>query len=183
MFPLKSPQISGTNFLATGESVKILKYTLKGMAYGMSIDELLDSLDEMIDKSWGLPGGRSFIDTEKAREFIDDIRLNMPKEIRQAKAIVADRMEIMKSAKAEAAGIVKAAEDKAKMLVMQDEIVRTAQEKSVEILAEATQKSKEMKIAAADFTDNLLKSSEQNLGSALAEIRQARQALKAPAKL
>lgn len=149
----------------------------------MSIDELLDQLDEMIDKSWGLPGGRCFIDTEKARETIDDIRLNLPKEIRQAKAIVADRTEILKSAKAEAAGIVKSASEKAKMLVSQDEIVKTAQEKANEILTEATQKSKDMKVAAADFVERMLKSSEDNLNMAIGEVRQARQALKSPAKL
>ena len=149
----------------------------------MSIDELLDRIDEMVDKSWGFPGGRCLLDTEKTREIIDDIRLNLPKEIRQAKAIVADRTEILKSAKAEAAGIVKAAEEKAKLLVMQDEIVKQAQERGNEILAEASQKSKDMKIAATDFADNLLKTSEESLGVALGEIRQARQALKTPAKL
>jgi vacuolar-type H+-ATPase subunit H len=148
----------------------------------MSIDELLDSLDEMIDKSWGLPGGRCFIDAEKARETIDDIRLNLPKEIRQAKAIVSDRSEILKSAKAEAAGIVKTAEDKAKIMVSQDEIVKTAQQRANEIVDEATQKSKDMKVAAADFVSDLLKTSEDNLNLALGEVRQARQALKIPNK-
>lgn len=148
----------------------------------MSIDELLDTLDEMIDKSWGLPGGRCFIDAEKAREAIDDIRLNMPKEIRQAKAIVADRSEILKSAKGEAAGIVKTAEDKAKIMVSQDEIVKTAQQRANEIIDEATRKSKDMKVAAADFVSDLLKTSEDNLGLALGEVRQARQALKIPNK-
>jgi len=149
----------------------------------MNIDELLDTLDEMIDKSWGLPGGRCFIDAEKAREIIDDIRLSMPKEVRQAKAIVADRSEIIKSARSEAAGMVKSAEEKAKLLVQQDEITRLAQERANEIFSESSQKSKEMKIAAADFADNLLRASEENLNIALGEVKQARQALKAPSKL
>lgn len=149
----------------------------------MSIDDLLDSLDEIIDKSWGLPGGRTFINAEKARDIIDEIRLNMPKEIRQAKAIVADRTEIIKSAKAEAGSIIKAAEEKARLLVMQDEIVKTAQEKANEILADTLQKTKDMRIAAADFVDSILISSEDNLSKAISEIKQARQALKSPSKL
>lgn len=149
----------------------------------MSVDDLLDELDEMLDKSWGLPGGRCVIDTDKAREKIDDIRLNLPKEVRQARAIVADRVEILKSAKEEAKSILRTAEEKAKMLVMQDEIVKTAQERAYEIVTEATQKAKDMKIAAADFADNLLRSTEDQIGSSLSEIKQARQALKAPSKL
>jgi cell division septum initiation protein DivIVA len=148
----------------------------------MNVDELLDSLDEMIDKSWGIPGGRCFIDAEKAREIIDDIRLNLPKEIRQAKAIVSDRTEILKSAKAEADGIIKTAEDKAKILVSQDEIVKTAQQRAGEIIDEATKKSGDMKSAAADFVNDLLRTSEDNLNLAVGEVRQARQALKSTPK-
>lgn len=151
----------------------------------MRIDNLLDKLDDMVDKAWGLPlsGGRCVLDAEKVRDIIDDLRLNLPKEIPQAKAIVADRTEIIKNARAEADDIVKKAEDKARVIVSQDEIVRRAQEKANALLEDAMQKSKEMKKAAADFSDNLLKQTEENVSSALTEIKQARQALKAPNKI
>lgn len=151
----------------------------------MSIDELLNVLDGMIDKAWSLPlsGGRCVLDAEKVREIIDDIRLNLPQEARQARAIVADRSEIIKNAKQEAETIVKSAEDRARALVSQDEIVRQAQAKANEIISEAQLKSREMKIAAADFSDGLLKNSEESIMAALAEIKKARQAIKAPSKL
>lgn len=151
----------------------------------MSIDDLLDSLDDMIDKAPVLPlsGGRCVIDAEKVRGIIDEIRLNMPKEIRQAKAIVADRVEIIKNAKGEAAGIVKSAADKAQVMVSEDEIVRQAQDKANDIVTDASQKSKEMKIAATDFADRLLTTAESGMVNSLGELRKARQALKAPQKL
>ena len=151
----------------------------------MNIDELLDSLDNMIDKSPVLPlsGGRCVVDADKVREIIDEIRLNMPKEARQARAIVADRVEIIKNAKSEAAGILKSAEDKARMMVAEDEITRQAQARANEIVAEANQRSKEMKIAATDFADHLLSESDDSLTRALGELRKARQALKTPNKL
>lgn len=151
----------------------------------MGIDELLDKLDDMIDKSWNLPlsGGRCVLDAEKVREIIDEIRLNLPKEIRQARAIVSDRTEIIKSAKSEASGIVKSAEEKANNMVSQDEITRKAQDKANELLRDAQQKTKDMKLAAADFADRLMKSTEDSLTSALGEVHAARQALKTPAKL
>lgn len=149
----------------------------------MSIDELLDVLDEMVDKSWGLPGGRCVMDADKIREIIDDIRLNLPQEMRQARAIVADRSEIIKNAKEEAESIIKSSEDKARIIVSQDEIVKKAQAKANEILTEAQTKSKEMKKAAADFADGLMKHTEECLFNSLSEVKQARQALKAPIKL
>ena len=39
------------------------------------------------------------VDADKVRDLIDDIRLNIPGEIKQAKAIVSDRAEIIDGAK------------------------------------------------------------------------------------
>lgn len=151
----------------------------------MGTDELLDKLDDLVDKAWGLPlsGGRCVVDAERVREIIDDLRLNIPKEIPQAKAIVADRTEILKNAKLEAGEIIKKAQDKAAMYVAEDEITKQAQEKANAILKEAQQMAKEMKKGAADFSDRLLIESEESISKALIEIKQARAALKAPAKI
>ncbi len=148
----------------------------------MKVDELLDKLDGMVDKAWVLPGGKCIVDAGKVRDVIDDLRLNLPKEIPQAKAIVADRMEIIKNAKAEAGDVIKSAEEKANVLTSQNEIVRQAQDKANALLADTQQKSKEMKKAAADFSDNLLKNAEDNIACAFKEIKEARQALKSPAR-
>ena len=63
----------------------------------MNIDEILDVIDELLDRAWSLPlsGGRCVVDADKVRDLIDDIRLNIPGEIKQAKAIVSDRAEII----------------------------------------------------------------------------------------
>ena len=67
----------------------------------MNIDEILDVIDELLDRAWSLPlsGGRCVVDADKVRDLIDDIRLNIPGEIKQAKAIVSDRAEIIDGAK------------------------------------------------------------------------------------
>lgn len=158
---------------------------MEGVTKRMRIDELLNQLDDMVDKAWGLPlsGGRCVLDADKVRQTIDDLRLNLPKEIPQAKAIVADRIEIIKNAKAEANQIIVKAEEKARVLVSGDEIVKQAQDKANTMIKDATQKSNEIKKAAAEFSDNLLIQSEENITAALGEIKQARQALKNPSKL
>jgi F0F1-type ATP synthase membrane subunit b/b' len=150
----------------------------------MKIDELLNKLDDMVDSAWGLPlsGGRCVLDADKVRDIIDDLRLNLPKEIPQAKAIVADRTEIIKNAKEEAGEIIKKAEDKARLLVTEDEIVKQAQEKANTILKDALQKSKEMKKAAVEFSDHLLSQSEETVVAVVNDLRQARQALRTPNK-
>lgn len=145
----------------------------------MNIEEILDTLDELLDKAWGLPlsGGRCVVDAERVRELLDDIRLNMPTEIRQAKAIVADRAEILAIAKRESDTIIHRAEERAKMLVSEQEIVKQSQEKAAEILSSAQSKAKEMRTAANEFADNLLKTTEQALSDSLSDVRNTRQAL------
>ncbi|MDD3193075.1 MAG: ATPase [Oscillospiraceae bacterium] len=146
----------------------------------MNIDDILDSLDELLDRAWNLPltGGRCVVDAEKVRDLIDDIRLNMPAEIKQAKQIVADRADIISVAKAEAESIVRKAEDHAKTLVEQEEITRQAQARATEILTQAQMKSREMRQASQEFAETMLKSTEETLSKALGDVKSTHQALK-----
>ena len=147
---------------------------------GKNIEEILDMLDELLDKSWSLPlsGGRSVVDDEKIRELLDDIRLNLPSEIKQAKAIVADRADILATAKREADAVVRRAEDRARALIAQEEIIKQAQQKAAEILSQAQTKAKELRNASQDFSDDLLRQSEETLTKLLTEVRTTRQAMR-----
>ncbi len=146
----------------------------------MNIDDILDTMDEMLDKAWNLPltGGRCVVDAEKVRDLIDDICLNLPTEIKQAKQIVADRADIISVAKAEAESLVRKAEEHAKALVEQEEITKQAHARATEILTQAQNKSREMKQASQEFAETMLKSTEETLAKALGDVRSTHQALK-----
>ena len=119
----------------------------------MNIDEILDVIDELLDRAWSLPlsGGRCVVDADKVRDLIDDIRLNIPGEIKQAKAIVSDRAEIIDGAKKEAEQIVRKAEDRARALIAQQEVTKAAQAKASELLSQAQIKAREIRQAAQEF--------------------------------
>ena len=78
----------------------------------MNVSSLLDELDEMIDSAWNMPlsGGKALVDAERVREIVDKIRSSLPQEIRQAKAIVSDRSQIIADAKREAETVVRVAD-------------------------------------------------------------------------
>ena len=88
----------------------------------MNVSSLLDELDEMIDSAWNMPlsGGKALVDAERVREIVDKIRSSLPQEIRQAKAIVSDRSQIIADAKREAETVVRVAEERARVMVNQD---------------------------------------------------------------
>ena len=146
----------------------------------MSIEELLEEFDEVLDGGMKLPGKRTLLDAEKVRELIDDIRLNLPAEIKQAKSIVNDRTEIITRAKAEADDIIKRADERAQAMAAQEEITRLADEKAREIIAAAESKSREMRKAAQDFVDDIMQRADEGLTSNLAEVRKTRASLKQP---
>ena len=150
----------------------------------MNVDELLDLLDETLEESTNLPftGGKRMVDVDKVRDIIDDVRLNMPAEIKQAKAIVNDRAELVAGARREAEGIIKKAEDRARALVDQQEIVRQAQQKAAEMLSAAQQQSREMRTTITDYCENMLRQTEEILARSAAEVKNVRGALRQKAK-
>ena len=146
----------------------------------MNVEEYLDQLDEMIDKALRLPlsGGKCLLPGEQLRDILDGVRANLPIEVRQAKAIVADRADIISTARKEAEGIVRTAEERARHLVEEQEIVKQAQEKATDMLSQAQQKSREMRRSAFDYSEDMLKRTEETLAGRLQEVRQVRQTLR-----
>ena len=144
----------------------------------MTLDELLEQFDEVLDSGIKIPGKKTVVDVEKLRAVVDDIRLNIPSEIKQARGIVADRADIITTAKHEADGIIRAAEERAKAMIAQEEIVKLSQEKAAEIIANAQAKSREMRKAAQDFVDDIMCRADEGLTANLAEVRKTRASLR-----
>ena len=144
----------------------------------MTLEELLEQFDEALDSGIKVPGKKTIIDIEKLRAVVDEIRLNIPAEIKQAKGIVADRADIITNAKREADAIVRNAEEKVKTMVAQEEIVKLAQAKAAEIIAAAQAKSREMRKAAQDFVDDVMRRADEGLTANLGEVRKTRAALR-----
>ncbi len=144
----------------------------------MNMDELLDQLDETLDGGMKFPGKKVVLSSEAIRAIIDDIRMTMPNEIKQAKVIVADRADIITNAKREADTIIRAAEERAKAMVANEEITKLAQAKAGEIIANAQSKSKEMRKAAQEFVDDIMRRADEGLTENLAEVRKTRASLK-----
>ena len=146
----------------------------------MSIDEILEAMDDELDRSKNIPltGGRSLTDVEQFRELVKQVRLNLPGEIKQAQALVNDRRVIINDAKAEAESIIRKAEEKAKVMVSEEVITKQAQQRAHEILTAAQTKSKEIRNATNDYVENMLSRVDELLTGNLADVRKTRSALK-----
>ena len=60
----------------------------------MNVDELLDLMEETLEEGTAMPfsAGKRVVDVDKMRDIIDDVRANLPDEMRQSKKIVDDRV-------------------------------------------------------------------------------------------
>ena len=146
----------------------------------MKIEECLNELEEILDESWNLPlfKGKVFVDVERIKENFEKIRESLPDEIRQAKAIVADRAQIIEDAKTESSTIIKVAQEKAKNILSHDELVKRAEETSESIISEEKIKARDMKQAANEYVEELMKKTDDVLMNSITELRQARKDLR-----
>lgn len=146
----------------------------------MNIEEILEQLDDMLDTAWAMPlsGGKVVVDGDRVRDLLDAIRANLPSEIRQARAIVKDRADIVDTAKKEAEGIIRNAEERRNQILSHEEIVVQAQEKANEIHIQTQKRAREMRRSAQEYTDDLLRRTEEILTQQVAQVRQARVSLR-----
>ena len=150
----------------------------------MNVNELLDTIEDTLEESTSMPlsGGKRLVDVEKVRDYLDDIRANLPGELRQAQQIVNDRAQIVDMANAQAQAIVKKAEERARILVSDAEIVKAAQQRAAEITAAAQSESRTLRQTVTDYCDNMLKTTEEAMVENAAQVKNVRANLRQNAK-
>ena len=146
----------------------------------VTIESMLESLEEVLEEGVSVPlsGGKRMVDVDAARDIIDDIRLSMPSEIAQAKAIVGDRARIIAKGKREADEMIKTAEQRARSLVAREEIVRRAENRAKIINSEATQKAVRMRTTVTKYCDGMLAQTQDLMQKSFNEMKILRDNLK-----
>ena len=140
------------------------------------IPELLEMLYNMITEAWGLPLGteKCVIERDKALDLLDEIKAQFPTEIAEANRLLEARSDFINNAKREAENILHVAEEKARQLIDDQEIMRISRERSHEMMSSAETNSTELRRVANEYVDDAMKRTEEALSAALEEIRQSR---------
>ena len=149
----------------------------------MNVDELLELMEETLEEGTAVPfsSSKRIVDVDRMRDIIDEVRNNLPDEIRDSKKIVADREQIIKGAKAESENIIQQAEERARGLVSDQEIVKRAQQRAVEILTAAQQQAKEISRSATTYCETILKNTEETMARSIADVKNTRMNLRSAA--
>ena len=137
--------------------------------------DLLDVLYAMVTDAWSVPLGndKCIIEREKAVALINDIKASLPSSVAEAQRLVAARDEFIGNAKREAEALRKNAEEQARTMVEEQEIVRVAKAKSAEMLSSAEAKSKELRRVASQYVDDIIRQTVESLNGALTTVQTA----------
>lgn len=145
----------------------------------MEIFTLLESLENLLEESTKLPfSNKVLVDREELREIVEDIRLKLPDEIKQAKWVKEERQRIIADAGKEAECIIKEAETKIVSMIDDHEITKQAISQKEDIIETADKVSREISMGTRVYADGLLERLEEILEETLNVISSNRKELK-----
>ena len=125
----------------------------------MEIFTLLDTLEDILDKSRNLPfSGKTIVDKEELLE------------LKQAKWVKEERQRILVEAQKEADDIVKEAENRIIAMIDEHEITKKAYDQKAEIIETANEMSREISKGTKEYADNLLGNTEDVLTGTLQKL-------------
>ncbi len=139
----------------------------------MNIEEILNEIDELLDNSPSIPlvQHKRIVDSDRLRELVNDVRLNINQELKEAKEIEKESQRILSNAKASAEDIVRRAEDKAEQLVSHETIVIEARKQAVEMINKAQNSSKNIQQNAALAIAKMLNETESHYTKNIQNIK------------
>ena len=140
------------------------------------VQHLVDMLFDMIDeaKSAPLSSEKCLINRDEALDLIDEIRAQLPAELKRAQELIRAKDEYVANAKRDVDRMMQKAELDVKNKVSESEVTTAAREKGREIIKRAENRTREMYRVANEYTEDALRRTEEAIQMALDEIKQSR---------
>ena len=125
--------------------------------------ETIEMLYSMISEARRMPlaADKVIVERDAILGMLEELRDSLPVEISEAKRLLSAKDEFISNAKREAEQIRKTAEDKARALVEEEEIVKIAKLRSAEITSNTEQKCAELRKVANEYVDDTMRRTEE----------------------
>lgn len=135
--------------------------------------ELLDELEDIIDKGASVPfSGRCILDKDELLDVLQEIKLKLPDDLKQAKWIKEERQRILQEAQTEADTLIKNAEDQIIAMVNENEITKKAIVQGNQIIENARSNAQQITDSSYNYADNLLETVEKVVMSSMKDLEQ-----------
>jgi hypothetical protein len=138
----------------------------------VDILHLVDRLESLITSSRMIPlSVYRLVDEDRALELIDQMRISIPEEVKQAKRVHQERDRIIAQAHEEGGRLVDLAREEAEALVARDVITTTAERRAQTIIERAQREAVGLKAESDDYVVQALSELEASLMRTLTVVR------------
>ncbi|MFQ5577169.1 MAG: hypothetical protein ACE5G8_09315 [Anaerolineae bacterium] len=138
----------------------------------MDILQLVDELEAAISKSFRIPFTSNIVVNEDDLfDIIDQMRISIPQEIKEAKRTEAERERILARAKEESNRLVNLAKEKIMTAVDDHEIIEAAKVHAKETIINAEQEAVRLKLDSDNYVADNLSNLEEYLLKLLTTVR------------
>ena len=140
------------------------------------IEDIISALYTMVEDARALPLGadKCILERDKVLDMLDEIIAQMPNELKQSRAIVESRNELIGQARREAEGIVRDAQKQAEELVSEQAIYLEAKRQCQEMIEAAQGRIEQLKQVSNAYMDDALRATEETIAQSLADVRETR---------
>jgi dsDNA-specific endonuclease/ATPase MutS2 len=144
----------------------------------MDVLQLIDKLEQLVNSGTRLPlSSRTVIDEQEFLDIIDQLRIMVPDEIKQARRVSSERDRVMQDAEAAAEKIIGEAEERVRLMLDDSEITRLADQTARQIVNEAEAKAEQIRRGADEYALEVLSGLENEMTKLLVTVRKGRATL------
>jgi cell division septum initiation protein DivIVA len=138
----------------------------------MDIMHLVDRLEELFNQSRPIPFTHNVVvDEDRMLDLIDQMRMAIPDEIREAQKILATRDRVVAQAQEEANRTLTIAREKSEQLLGRDALMQAAQTRAEQIIQQARAEAESIRRDADDYVIDTLRRVEMELDRYLNQVR------------
>jgi ABC-type transporter lipoprotein component MlaA len=142
----------------------------------MDIMEIIDMMEETINKASTVPlTGKIMLEREELLDYIQEMRLVYPEQLKEAKWVKDERQRILEEAQDRADAVKKSAEELQEQLIDEHEITRQAYEKADEIRDMSEKDAMEKRQDADAYVEDILADVEHRLDLLIRKVREDRE--------
>ena len=129
------------------------------------IEQIIQEIEEYVDscKFQPLSTTKIVVNKEEIEEYLRELRLKTPDEIKRYQKIISNKDAILEDAQAKAQELVTQHEIMQKAYAQANETINAANKQAQEILDSATQDANSIRLSAITYTDDMM----ANIGSVL----------------
>jgi len=138
----------------------------------MDILHLVDRLEELFNESRPIPFTNNVIvDEDRMLDIIDQMRVAIPDQVKQAEKLLAERDRTLAQAQEEASRTVQLAREKSEGLLERDAIVEAAQTRGEQIIEQAQRDAEATRLEADNYVLETLTNLEIEMERIINQVR------------